>query len=114
MLYWLGRVTSNEVFALQQNLLASFQHIRMCPFLERRKSIIPPLAQEILIHYGTLQHLQTLHGTLDNSSISVSQCLGLCETFVANGDWRVPIQNQETSWLDSRKKIGYETLLQIE
>jgi len=85
--------------------------ILVCPFLERRKSIIPPLAQEILIHSGTLQHLETLHGTVDNSSISVSQCLGLCETFVATGDWRVPIHNQETPWLDSRKKIGYATLL---
>ncbi len=112
-LYWLGRVTSNEVLHCSKIFWLHSSIILVWPFLERRKSIIPPLAQEILIHYGTLQHLQTLHGTLNNSSISVSQCQGFCETFVATGDWRVPIQNQETPWLDSRKKIGYATLLQI-
>jgi hypothetical protein len=61
-----------------------------------------------------LQHPEALHGTLDNSSISASQCLECFQTFVATDDLRAPIQNQETPWLDSWKKFGYATLLQIE
>jgi hypothetical protein len=34
--------------------------------------------------------------------------------FVATDDLRAPIQNQETPWLDSWKKTGYATPLQIE
>jgi hypothetical protein len=95
---------------LQQNLLASFQHNTRVPVPGKKKINHPTFSTRDI---DSLQHLQTLHGTLDNSSISVSQCLGLCETFVATGDWRVPIQNQETPWLDSRIFFGYATLLQI-
>jgi hypothetical protein len=66
------------------------------------------------MHYMELQYPQALYGTLDNSSILASQCLECFQMFVATDDLRAPIENQEFPWLDSWKKFGYATLIQIE